>query len=76
MLLYGECEPLIWENGRAIATGRWEGKLYAYRVELACRAGSKRRTRWGFDGLVTLAISQVATKMDRHLLGPDLHRLC
>ena len=29
----------------------------------------------GFDGLVTLAISWVATKAYRHLLGPDLHRL-
>ncbi len=29
----------------------------------------------GFDGLVALAISQVATKAYRHLLGPDLHRL-
>ena len=29
----------------------------------------------GFDGSVTLAVSRVATKVDRHLLGPDLHRL-
>ena len=29
----------------------------------------------GFDGLVTLAISWVATKAYRHLLGPDSHRL-
>jgi len=29
----------------------------------------------GFDGLVTLAISRVATKAYRHLLGPDFHRL-
>ena len=28
-----------------------------------------------FDGSVTLAISRVATKAYRHLLGPDLHRL-
>jgi hypothetical protein len=30
---------------------------------------------WSFDGAVTLAVSQVATKAYRHLLGPDLHRL-
>ena len=29
----------------------------------------------GFDGSVALAVSRVATKVDRHLLGPDLHRL-
>ena len=29
----------------------------------------------GFDGSVTLAIARVATKVYRHLLGPDLHRL-
>ena len=29
----------------------------------------------GFDGSVTLDISRVATKVYRHLLGPDLHRL-
>jgi hypothetical protein len=29
----------------------------------------------GFDGSVTLAISRVATKAYRHLLGPDFHRL-
>ncbi len=28
-----------------------------------------------FDGSVALAISWVATKAYRHLLGPDLHRL-
>ena len=27
-----------------------------------------------FDGSVTLAISRVATKAYRHLLGPDFHR--
>jgi hypothetical protein len=29
----------------------------------------------GFDGSVALAVSRVATKVYRHLLGPDLHRL-
>src|SRR5262245_12934593 len=29
----------------------------------------------GFDGLVALAVSRVATKVYRHLLGPDFHRL-
>ena len=29
----------------------------------------------GFDGPVALAVSQVATKVHRHLLGPDLQRL-
>ena len=29
----------------------------------------------GFDGMVTLPISRVATKVNRHLLGPDFHRL-
>jgi hypothetical protein len=29
----------------------------------------------GFDGSVALTASQVAPKVDRHLLGPDLHRL-
>ena len=29
----------------------------------------------GFDGSVALAVSRVATKADRHLLGPDSHRL-
>jgi hypothetical protein len=29
----------------------------------------------GFDGSVTLAVSRVATKVYRHLLGPDFHRL-
>jgi hypothetical protein len=29
----------------------------------------------GFDGSVALAVSRVATKVDRHLLGPDFHRL-
>ena len=29
----------------------------------------------GFDGSVALAISRVATKAYRHLLGPDFHRL-
>ena len=28
-----------------------------------------------FDGLVTLAIVWIATKVYRHLLGPDFHRL-
>jgi hypothetical protein len=29
----------------------------------------------GFDSSVTLTIAWVATKVYRHLLGPDLHRL-
>jgi hypothetical protein len=29
----------------------------------------------GFDGSVALTVSRVATKVYRHLLGPDLHRL-
>ena len=29
----------------------------------------------GFDGSVALAVSRVATKVYRHLLGPDFHRL-
>ena len=29
----------------------------------------------GFDGLVALATAWVATKVYRHLLGPDFHRL-
>ena len=30
---------------------------------------------WGFDELVTLLASQVATEVYRQLLGPDFHRL-
>jgi hypothetical protein len=29
----------------------------------------------GFDGSVAIAVSRIATKVDRHLLGPDFHRL-